>query len=131
MEKASAGMWRKIDTRYNLVASECEKCKTLYFPPRIICRTCGRETRMKPRKLSGRGKVHSYTTIRVPSEAFKELAPYTVGVIELEEGPKVEGHVLERGKKIEIGTKVSTVFRKMYVDGEEGLIHYHFKFEVV
>lgn len=131
MEKASAGMWRKIDTRYNLIASECEKCKTLYFPPRIVCRNCGRETRMKSRKLSGNGKVHSLTTIRVPSDTFKENAPYTVGVVELEEGPKVEGHIVENGKKAGIGTKVKTVFRKMYVDGEEGLIHYHFKFEAV
>jgi uncharacterized protein len=131
MEKASAGMWRKIDTRYNLIGSECEKCKTLYFPPRIICRKCGRDTKMKPRKLSGNGAVYSHTIIRVPSDAFKESAPYTVAVIALEEGPKVEGHVVDNGKKIEIGTKVKTVFRKMYVDGEEGLIHYHFKFEAL
>lgn len=131
MEKASAGMWRNIDARYNLVASECENCKALYFPPRIICRKCGRNTKMRPRKLSGNGKVHSFTTIRVPTEAFKEIAPYTVGVIELEEGPRVEGHILEIGKKIEIGTKVKSVFRKMHVEGEEGLIYYHFKFEPV
>ena len=131
MEKASAGMWRKIDTRYNLIGSECENCKTLYFPPRIVCRKCGRETRMKPRKLSGSGKVHSYTTIRVPSDTFKESAPYTVGVVELDEGPRVEGHIVENGKKTKIGMKVRPVFRKMYVDGEEGLIHYHFKFEPV
>lgn len=131
MEKASAGMWRKIDTRYNLIASECEKCGTMYFPPRIVCRHCGRETKMRPRKLSGNGKVQSFTTIRVPSDAFKENAPYSVGVIELEEGPKVEGHIIENDKKIAIGTKVRTVFRRMYVDGEEGLIHYHFKFEAL
>ncbi len=131
MEKASAGMWRKIDTRYNLIGSECEKCKTLYFPPRIICRICGRDTKMRSRKLSGNGKVYSFTTIRVPSDTFKESAPYTVGVIELEEGPKVEGHVVENGKKVAIGSKVKTVFRKMYVDGDEGLIHYHFKFETI
>ncbi len=131
MEKASAGMWRKIDTRYNLIGSECQKCDALYFPPRIICRNCGRDTKMVPKKLSGKGTVYSFTTIRVPSDAFKESAPYNVAVVALEEGPKVEGHVIESGKKVEIGTKVKTVFRKMYVDGEEGLIHYHFKFEAL
>lgn len=130
MEKASAGMWRKIDPRYNLIASECAKCKALYFPPRIVCKNCGRETKMQPRRLSGKGKVYSLTTIRVPSDAFKENAPYTVGVVELTEGPKVEGHIISEGKKVDIGTKVKSVFRKMYVDGDEGLIHYHFKFIV-
>lgn len=131
MEKASAGMWRKIDTRYNLIGTECQNCKKLYFPPRIICRNCGRDTKMAPKKLSGKGSVYSFTTIRVPSEAFKDLAPYHVAVVALEEGPKVEGHVVDNGKKVEVGTKVRTVFRKMYTDGEEGLIHYHFKFEAL
>ncbi len=131
MERASAGTWRKIDTRYNLVASECEKCNSLYFPPRMVCRACGKETKMRQRKLAGNGKVHSYSTIRVPAEAFKENAPYTVGVIELDEGPKVEGHIIDNGKTPQIGSRVRTVFRKMYADGDEGLIHYHFKFELV
>lgn len=128
MEKASAGMWRKIDARYNLIASLCKNCNRLYFPPRIVCRECGRQTKMEDKKLSGNGTVYSYTKIHVPADAFRGSAPYTVGVIELEEGPRVEGHIIEDGHKIEIGTKVKTVFRRMYVDGEEGLIHYHFKF---
>lgn len=128
MEKASAGMWRKIDTRYNLVGSKCEACGTTYFPQRTICRNCGKDTKMTHRKMSGRGTVYSHSEIRVPAEAFKESAPYTVGMIALEEGPKVEGHIISNGRKVEIGTKVKTAFRKMYTDGEEGLIHYHFKF---
>ncbi len=131
MERASAGTWRKIDTRYNLVASECEKCNSLYFPPRMVCRKCGKETKMRSRKLAGNGKIYSYSTVRVPTEAFKENAPYTVGIIELDEGPKVEGHIVDNGKIPKIGAKVRTVFRKMYTDGDEGLIHYHFKFEML
>jgi uncharacterized protein len=67
----------------------------------------------------------------VPPDTFKDEAPYIVAVIQLDEGPKVEGHILETGKSIDIGTKVKVVFRKMYVDGEEGLIYYHYKFEPV
>ena len=128
MEKASASMWRKIDTRYNMVGNECENCNTLYFPQRIVCRNCGRDTKMKLRKLGGKGKIYSLTTIRVPSDTFKESAPYTVGIVELDEGPKIEGHVVESGRNAAIGDRVNIVFRKMYTDGEEGLIHYHFKF---
>ena len=128
MEKASASMWRKIDTRYNMVGNECENCNTLYFPQRIVCRNCGRDTKMKLRKLGGKGKIYSLTTIRVPSDTFKKSAPYTVGIGELDEGPKIEGHVVDSGSNAAIGDRVNIVFRKMYTDGEEGLIHYHFKF---
>ncbi len=131
MEKASASMWRKLNSRYNLVGSECENCNAIYFPSRIVCKNCGRQTKMHDRMLNGNGAVYSFTRIHVPAEAFRESAPYTIGVIKLDEGPMVEGHIVDTGKKIEIGTRVKKVFRKMLVEEDEGLIHYHFKFEPV
>lgn len=132
MERASASLWRRINERYNLVGNKCENCGKVYFPKRIVCRQCGRKTKMREEKLSGNGKVYAVTKIRVPAQAFKDSAPYTVAVVELEEGPRVEGHVVDAGNgEVKIGTKVHSVFRKMHADGEEGLIYYHFKFEPV
>ena len=131
MEKPSAGLWRKIRSRYNLVGNECRKCGSSYFPPRIVCTRCGRESQMADKKFNGNGEIMSFTTIRVPPDTFKDEAPYVVGIVKLEDGPSVEGHIIENGKRIEIGTKVKAAFRKMYVDGEEGLIYYHYKFEPV
>ncbi|MGC8479785.1 MAG: Zn-ribbon domain-containing OB-fold protein [Candidatus Micrarchaeia archaeon] len=131
MEKASASAWRKFNSRYNLVGTLCKNCNAKYFPPRIICKNCGRNTKMEDIKFSGNGEIFSFTKIHVPAEAFKENAPYVVGVIKLEEGPMVEGHIVESGNEPKIGAKVKQVFRKMYQDGEEGLITYHFKFEMI
>ncbi len=131
MEKASAQAWRRINSSYNLVGNECKRCGTRYFPPRIVCRKCGRESQMHEKQFSGNGKVYSFTRIYVPAEAFKNAAPYTVGIIELDEGPRVAGHIIGNGKKVEVGSSVKSVFRKMYADGDEGIIHYHFKFELV
>lgn len=131
MEKASANAWRKFNARYNLVGTVCTNCDTNYFPPRIICKNCGRNTKMQEKRLTGNGEVYSFTKIHVPAEAFRESAPYVVGVIKLDEGPLVEGHIVETTKKITIGSKVKQVFRKMYTDGDDGLINYHFKFEIV
>ncbi len=131
MEKASASAWRKFNARYNLVGNVCKNCNTNYFPPRIVCKNCGRNTKMEEMQFSGNGKIFSFTKIHVPAEAFKESAPYVVGVIKLDEGPMVEGHIVESGKEVAIGVTVKQVFRKMYTDGEEGLINYHFKFEIV
>jgi hypothetical protein len=131
MEKPSAGLWRKIKPRYNLVGSQCKKCGSTYFPPRIVCKNCGRESRMEDRQFAGDGEVVSFTTIRVPPDTFKDEAPYIVGIIKLSEGPNVEGHIIDNGRKVEVGTKVKAAFRRMYVDGEEGLIYYHYKFEPI
>ncbi len=131
MENAPAGSWRKQDATYNMTGSKCEKCGTMYFPPRIICRNCGRDGKIKEHKFSGEGSVYSYTVIRVPPHDFRNVAPYTVAVIKTNEGPMVEGHIVDNGKKVEIGAKVRIVLRRMTVDGEEGLIHYHYKFELV
>ena len=131
MENAPAGSWRRQDANYNMIGSKCDKCGTVYFPSRIICRNCGREGKLKEMKFSGEGTVFSYTVIRVPPHAFRETAPYTVAVVKTKEGPFVEGHIVDNGKKPEIGSQVRTVLRRMTVDGSEGLIHYHFKFELV
>lgn len=131
MERSSASLWRKIRERYNLVGNICENCNTPYFPSRIVCRKCGRKSKMVEKQFSGNGTVYSFTQIRVPPDTFKDEAPYVIGIIKLDDGPMVEGHVIENSKEIEIGTKVKAAFRKMYVDGDEGLIYYHYKFEPV
>ncbi len=131
MEKAPASAWRKFDARYNMVGTVCITCNTSYFPSRIVCKNCGRNTKMGEKRFKGTGEIFSLTKIHVPAEAFKESAPYVIGVIKLDEGPMVEGHIVESGKEPIIGGKVKQVFRRMYTDGEEGLISYHFKFELI
>ena len=39
-----------------MVGNECENCRTGYFPPRIVCRKCGRKTKMVDRKFNGKGE---------------------------------------------------------------------------
>jgi len=129
MERSSASLWRKIRSRYNLIGNLCENCGTAYFPPRIVCRKCGRKSKMVEKQFKGDGTVYSFTRIRVPPDTFKEEAPYNIGVIKLDEGPMVEGHVIDTGKELKIGTKVKMVFRKMYTEDDEGLIYYQYKFE--
>jgi hypothetical protein len=124
-------MWRRINARYNLVGNECKTCNTQYFPQRVICTKCGRKSVMKDKRFEGNGEVYSYSRIHVPIEAFKGHGPYLVGIVKLDEGPKVEGHLIENGKEVRVGTRVKMAFRKMSTEEEEGLIHYHFKFEVV
>ncbi len=129
MERSSASLWRKIRSRYNLIGTVCENCNTGYFPPRIVCRSCGRKSKIVEKQFNGNGEIFSYTKIRVPPDTFKDEAPYNIGIIKLDEGPMVEGHIIDNGVEPKIGGRVKLAFRKMYVEDDEGLIYYQYKFE--
>ena len=116
--------WRLKHNRYSVTGTKCG-CGRLYMPPRTLCE-CGGET--APFTFSGRGEIISHTEIHVGPAGF-ENTPYNVALIKLEEGPVISGLVVD--DKIEIGQKVRAVFRRLSVDGHEGLISYGFKFEVV
>lgn len=97
-------------------------------------------------KLSGRGEVWSYTTIFDGDHApqgFENYTPYTVALIQLEEGPMVTAMMTDldsnkpretenqEWQRVFIGQKVEMVTRKLSQDGERGMIVYGYKFRPV
>ncbi|MBI4154427.1 Zn-ribbon domain-containing OB-fold protein [Candidatus Woesearchaeota archaeon] len=118
--------WRLSKNRYSLTGTQCKSCGTLHFPPRKVC-DCGSET--GPYRFSGDGKIVSYTVIHTAPDGFEASAPYTIGLIQLTEGPVISGHVI--GVNPEIGKNVSSIFRKLYESGNSGVINYCVKFELV
>ncbi len=82
-------------------------------------------------RMSGKGSVVTFTENHTAPAGFERYIPYTVAIIQLEEGPMVAGQVVGDTTNIEIGTHVHAVFRKLYEDGPDGIIHYGMKFEVV
>jgi uncharacterized OB-fold protein len=64
----------------------CPDCNRWHHPKRIVCTDCG-TTNLVSKKASGRGTVYSFSEVhRAAIEAFAAAAPYTVGVVKLEEG---------------------------------------------
>ncbi len=128
-ESISLG-WRRIPERYRLEGTKCQTCGTVYFPSRVICPKCRRKGKLEKIRLSGKGTIYSYTIIHAPATGFERFVPYIFAIVELEEGPKVSGQVIDVGpEKVHIGMKVEAVFRKIQSDDPEGLIHYGFKFK--
>ncbi len=121
--------WRKIRHRYNLIGSVCRNCGTYYYPPRNLCPTCRRAGKMEEYQFKGTGKVVSYTVIRTPPDQFQELKPYVLGIVELDEGPRVTSQIICDPEEAKIGMRVRQVFRKYTEDGEDGVIYYGTKFE--
>ena len=87
---------------------------------------------MKDVQLSGKGKIFSFTRIHVPPSGFEEQAPYTMVIVELEEGVKITGQLVDSSfDDVNIGDKVEVAFRVIQSNDPYGLIHYGFKFRKV
>ena len=123
--------WRHIPQRYNLIGSKCLQCGEVFFPMRVICPKCRRKGKLEDIKFSGNGKIHSYSVIHTPTDEFKNISPYAVAIIELEEGAKITSQIVDcNTDDIEIGQEVELVFRRIRAEGDEGVISYGYKFKL-
>ncbi|MCK5653701.1 MAG: Zn-ribbon domain-containing OB-fold protein [Dehalococcoidia bacterium] len=111
-------------TEKKLMASRCKKCQTLYLPPHPICSKC-HENDMEWVEMKGKGKLAAFTAVAVgPSftieEGYDRDNPYLVGIVELDEGPKVSGRIrgldARKPENIEVGTPLTVEF----MEQEEG-----------
>lgn len=91
----------------------CEACRTHFFYPRRYCPLCTSE-QVGWRDVSGVGRVYSHTVVhKAPVPAFQEEIPYTVGLVELEEGPRIYTRIESTNGRVSIGDKVAVRFQKI------------------
>lgn len=70
----------------------CAACGAAQTGTRDACSGCG-GTRLGWHDAAGRGTVHALTVVhRAPSEAFAALVPYTLVLVDLDEGVRVMAH---------------------------------------
>jgi uncharacterized OB-fold protein len=120
--------WRLQQQRYRLVGEICERCGARIFPPRDVCPNCEAPAKT-PLVFSGRGEVYSYSTVYHPPRGFEEFAPYTVALVQLEEGPMVTAQLTDvDAGQVCVGMPVEMVTRKVQSGGEDGAIIYGYKF---
>ncbi len=124
----SARYWRSIPQRYRLEAAKCTSCGEIFFPPRLVCRSCkGRE--FEQVVLPDTGKLLTYTVIRIAPSEFSTQAPYAVGIAELDNGVKVTAQVVDVDfDDLKVGLPVKIEFRKVREEGEAGILCYGYKF---
>lgn len=78
-------------------------------------------------RFSGKGKVISFSEIHTPPTRFEKQVPYTIALIKLKEGPMLTAQIVD-SDEIHIGMEVESCLRKMYSNGEDGMICYGIKF---
>ena len=68
-----------------LMGSCCKKCGAFSFPPRADCEAC-MSGDFEFVELSGKSTLQTFTKIVAAPTGFEDVVPYTVGVVDLEEG---------------------------------------------
>jgi hypothetical protein len=107
-----------------LMGSRCQKCEARYVPPRSICVKCY-SSDMEWVEMKGKGKLAAFTCISIAppfmiEQGYNRKNPYISGVVELEEGGRVDARIegLDPGKPEEI--KVGMPLRVKYLHRDVG-----------
>jgi uncharacterized OB-fold protein len=75
-----------------LLGLKCQTCGAINVPPKMVCRQCA-SPEMEIMELKGTGKIRTYTTVYVASEGREDEVPYTIVMVELDEGPWMMGNL--------------------------------------
>jgi uncharacterized protein len=75
-----------------LLVQRCASCSHTYFPPRPFCPKCAHRE-VKWVKASGKGKLYSYVIHHRPAAGF--TPPYSIAVVELDEGPRMMTNIID------------------------------------
>ncbi|MEM3464199.1 MAG: Zn-ribbon domain-containing OB-fold protein [Candidatus Bathyarchaeia archaeon] len=93
-----------------LMAGKCRNCGKIHLPPRPLCDKC-HSKEFEWVELPQTGKLLTYTIIHVAPTQFQDMAPYTVGIVQLENGLKIPGMIKNvKPEQIKIGMQLKIDF---------------------
>ena len=75
-----------------IMGAQCNKCGQIILPPRPMCPKCFSKD-LKWKESSKQGRLLTYTVIHVSPQQFQSLAPYAVGIVELDNGAHLPGMI--------------------------------------
>ncbi len=107
-----------------LMGSRCKKCGDTSFPPRADCGAC-MSGEFEFFEMSGKATLHTYTEIVAAPTGFEELTPYTVGMVDLDEGGRLLAWIGESipSDEIKIGMELQVV-PQIFEELEEIKVYY-------
>ncbi len=74
---------------------KCAKCGEVFYPLTNRCRNCLSDA-LEWFRVSGKAKLVTWNIMhQVYDPAFKDLVPYVVGVVELEEGARMISNIIQ------------------------------------
>jgi uncharacterized OB-fold protein len=91
----SEEFWEGCKKR-QLLIQKCDDCGQInIYSPRMLCPHC-LSTNLNWIQSSGRGKIYTFTIVKAyPPKMFTDALPYAIGVITLEEGPRIRSNIVQ------------------------------------
>jgi uncharacterized OB-fold protein len=93
-----------------LKLQRCSDCGNVYFPPRPFCPSCISRS-VEVFNASGKGKLYSYVINQREHPAHD--GPYSIAVVELDEGPRMMTNIInceQTPEALELDMPVEVVF---------------------
>jgi len=92
----------------------CSDCGTVQLIPRSLCASCQSEA-LQWQLSGGQGRVLTHTTVhRAPTPAFRAEAPYTIAIVDMDEGFRLMVNVAQDpARPAAIGARVRIVVREV------------------
>lgn len=101
-----------------LSLKHCKTCDQVHFYPRELCPHCYSDN-LDWIDASGGGVIYSYTVAHRPAgPAFAEDVPYTIAIIDLDEGPRMMSRITNPESGVRIGARVQVRFQP----ADDGLV---------
>ncbi len=107
-----------------LMGSVCKSCGYSTVPPRADCPQC-LSGDFSFQEWSGKGMLYTYSTISAAPTGFEDVVPYTLGVVNLEEGGRLVAWIGETipSEQVKIDMPVQVVPR-IFEESEEIKVYY-------
>jgi uncharacterized OB-fold protein len=110
--------------RHELTLPCCRRCGKFHYYPRAACPFC-LSGDLDWRRVSGRGRLHTFTVVHRGARGFPLGPPYVLAVVELDEGPRMMTNlvgVTPDPASVRIGMPVEVTFAD--VTAEVALPHF-------
>ena len=108
----SKPFWDAV-ARNEFILQKCADCEQWIFYPRTICPHCW-SNQLEWKQASGKARLKTWSVVQRPGHpAWQEVAPYVLGVVELEEGPTMMTHLLlDPDEDLKIGLPLQVSYTK-------------------
>ncbi|SDW45449.1 hypothetical protein SAMN04489725_10644 [Alicyclobacillus hesperidum] len=100
----------------------CKTCAQYVFYPRSICPHCMSDD-LAFVEAKGLGTVYTYTVVHRGFGPFQDEVPFTIALVDLDEGVRMMTRIVDAGEGIGIGDRVEVVFSER----DDGLVLPYFR----
>ncbi len=101
-------VWRFKERIIEPKAIKCRKCGFISYPPKAACPRCG-SREIEFIKLPRKGKIITFTVLRVPLRGFEDRVPLVIALVDLG-GARVLTEIIDiKPDEVEVGMEVEAV----------------------